>query len=127
MCRAVLEQPLMTARRGADKCRKAVRAARKIVRKYRRREERKEIDKLRRLLPAPGASQLRRQEVIDHTIELIVNLEQQLMAKIVSEGRVPGLLAGTGLAPGQLSLESLRLAMSTIIPQRRLQPQPEFA
>jgi len=129
MCRAVVE-PLALARRGEDRCRKAERAARKIVRKYRRREERKEIEKLRRLLPASGANQLRRQEVIDHTIDLIVSLERQLLAKIQAEGRVPGLLANTGLAaaaPGQLSLESLRMAMSTIIPPRRHQQLPRCA
>ena len=107
-----------------------MRAARKIVRKYRRREERKEIEKLRRLLPAAGAGQLKRQEVIDQTIDLIVSLEQQLLAKILAEGRVPGLLAHTGLAAanqGQLSLESLRTAMSTIIPPRRQFQHPRFA
>jgi hypothetical protein len=103
-----------------------MRAARKIVRKYRRREERKEIEKLRRLLPTAGANQLKRQEVIDHTIDLIVSLEQQLLAKIRAEGRLPSLLAHTGLAVSEreeVSLESLRTAMSTLLPQRRPQHQ----
>jgi hypothetical protein len=117
MCRAVSEPLVVEVRSGS-----ALRAARKIVRKYRRREERKEIEKLRRLLPAAGASQLKRQEVIDHTIDLIVSLEQQLLAKIRAEGRLPSLLAHTGLAVSQreeVSLESLRTAMSTLLPQRR--------
>ncbi len=131
MCRAVMEETLPAVGRGQARCQKAQqRAARRIVRKYRRREERKEIEKLRRLLPA-GASQLRRQEVIDHTIELIVSLEQQLLAKILADGRVPGLLAHTGLAAlqqDQLSLESLRTAMSPISPPRLPAPQfPRFA
>ena len=109
MCRPVFEPLVVEARRGEDRCRKAMRAARKIVRKYRRREERKEIEKLRRLLPAAGAGQLKRQEVIDQTIDLIVSLEQQLLATIREQnGYPPGMhlvqVVRSMLAAGEVQL-----------------------
>ena len=91
-----------------------VRAARRIVKKYRRRQERQEMNKLRRLLPQ--GDKLRRRQVIDETISLIVALEQQLLAKMERQGRVPALLAAEGLQHHNLSLQKLRYAMAHLVP-----------
>ena len=92
-----------------------VRAARKILRKYRKREERRELMKLRKLIPRKG--KLRNQDVIDETISLIVSLEQQLLEKIWREGRVPPCLQSTGLRHHQVSPSSLREAMALLMPR----------
>ncbi len=94
-----------------------VRAARKIVRKYRKREERREMRKLRKLLPR--GEKLKKQEVIDETISLIVALEKKLLEKIHLQGMVPPVLSHTGLQGDNISLDKLREAMAMIIPSRR--------
>ena len=106
---------LLTRSHSEDK----TRAARKIVRKYRRRQERRQLNRLRRLLPDSHRPQRRRmagREVIDETISLIVSLEQQLLAKICRQGAVPDLLVHTGLTNTNLSLTKLRQAMAQVIP-----------
>ena len=91
-----------------------VRAARRIVRKYRKREEREEMKKLRRMIPRPG--KLRKKEVINETISLILALEQQLMLKIGRQGKVPAPLSNTGLSHANLDIHALRAAMAQLIP-----------
>ena len=91
-----------------------VRAARKIVKKYRKREEKREMEKLRKLLPR--GNQLKSKQVIDETISLIVALEQKLLEKISKQGHVPHILSRTGLQHNDVSLDKLREAMAHIIP-----------
>ena len=96
-----------------------IRAARKIVKKYRKHEEKRELEKLRQLLPAQKNSpKLKKKQVIDETISLIMDLEKQLMAKIQRQGSVPSQLSHTGLQPQNINLDSLRTAMSFVLPQR---------
>ncbi len=96
-----------------------IRAARKIVKKYRKHEEKRELEKLRQLLPpAKNGGKLRKKEVIDETITMIMELEKQLMAKIMRQGSVPSQLVHTGLQPNSLNLDSLRTAMAMVMPQR---------
>ena len=92
-----------------------VRAARKIVKKYKRREEKREIQKLRKLLP--HGDRLKNREVIDETVNLIVDLEQKLLRKMSSQGWIPSILSNTGLQQSQLSLDSLREAMALVVPR----------
>ena len=103
-----------------------IRAARKIVKKYRKHEEKRELEKLRQLLPpAKNGGKLRKKEVIDETITMIMELEKQLMAKIMRQGSVPSQLVHTGLQPSSLNLDSLRTAMAMVMPQRPyLMPAP---
>ena len=75
------------------------------------------MNKLRKLVPR--GENLKNREVIDETISLIVALEQQLLAKIERQGRVPSLLSDTGLRENNLSLDKLREAMAHLLPARR--------
>jgi len=104
------------------------RAARRIVKKYRKREEKKQFEKLRFLikqekqLPPDVETKMGKQQVIDETIGLIVSLEQQLMTKIMREGAVPPALIpvlGTHHPGGGVSLDCLRQAMAMLMPKPR--------
>jgi len=103
------------------------RAARRIVKKYRKREEKKQFEKLRFLIKQEKQlpeveTKMGKQQVIDETIGLIVSLEQQLMTKIMREGAVPPALIpvlGTHHPGGGLSLDCLRQAMAMLMPKPR--------
>ncbi len=116
MCQA---KRLPTLDSYSSPCKDKIRAARKIVKKYRKHEEKRELEKLRQLLPpAKNGGKLRKKQVIDETITMIMDLEKQLMAKIMRKGSVPNQLVHTGLQPNSLNLDSLRTAMAMVMPQR---------
>ena len=94
-----------------------VRAARRIVRKYRKLEEREEMKKLRKMIPRPG--KLKKRDVINETISLILALEHQLIQKIGKQGKLPHPLSNTGLSHNNINTDALRQAMAQLIPVRR--------
>ena len=131
MCRPVRRVPLDEHTTNTTNSSNKIRAARKIVKKYRKREEKRELEKLRQLLPTSpsqttsktggpvaAGKKLRKKEVIDETISLIVSLEKQLMEKILRQGQVPTQLSHTGLHTNNLSLDALRSAMACVMPSR---------
>ena len=68
-----------------------VRKARKVVKKYRKMSLKKEMKRLRRLIP--GGESLQQTEVLDQTILMIQELEMKLLARIHQTG-IPARLAG---------------------------------
>ena len=100
MCRAQIP--------AVPSCQTLVKAARGVVKKYKRQEVRREMARLRKLLPQGGRASTG-QEVLQQTIALIHRLEQELLARVAG-GWVPPALLG-GLRPGCRDLGLIRGAV----------------
>ena len=61
--------------------------ARRVVKKYKKMNLKKEINRLRQLIPS--GETLKKHEVLDHTILLIQQLEMKLLTRIKQAGVLP--------------------------------------
>ena len=93
---------------------------RRVVRKYRRLGLRREVARLRRLLPREVVRRSREQ-VLRGAVELIQSLEEQLVGRLREAG-VPARLAAH-LQAGPLDLATLRQAVGGMMEARRLAVQ----
>ena len=84
MCR-----PVSILRRGLRQEQNSLKKARKVVRKYKKISLKKEMNRLRQLLPKGEA--LKKHEVLDQTILLIQQLEMKLLTRIQQTGIPPRL------------------------------------
>merc|ERR1712115_14291 len=82
-----------------------VKSARKVVKKYKKMSLKKEMTRLRQLLPK-GES-LKQHEVLDQTILLIQELEMKLLTRIKQAGISPRI----AMSMGETSTQSLDLNM----------------
>merc|ERR1712187_88648 len=94
--------------------RNCLKKARKVVRKYKKMSLKKEMTRLRQLLPK-GES-LKQHEVLDQTILLIQELEMKLLTRIKQVGIPPRIAMNMGDTSTQsLDLNKLRnLVMNTM-------------
>merc|ERR1711862_789242 len=92
-----------------------VKSARKVVKKYKKMSLKKEMTRLRRLLPK-GES-LKQHEVLDQTILLIQQLEMKLLTRIQQTGIPQKIAMVTGeTSTKSLDLDKLRdLVMTTMM------------
>ena len=86
MCR-----PVSILRRGLRQEQNSLKKARKVVRKYKKISLKKEMNRLRQLLPQGEA--LKKHEVLDQTILLIQQLEMKLLTRIQQSKEVPSSIA----------------------------------
>ena len=100
------------------------RGGRRVVRKYRRLGLRREVARLRRLLPREGGRRSREQ-VLRGAVELIQSLEEQLVGRLREVG-VPPRLA-PHLQPGTLDLDKLRAAVGGMMEARRVEREAREA
>ena len=100
MCRPKLVSDL---RWGQNSQNNSLKKARKVVRKYKKMSLKKEMTRLRQLLPK-GES-LKQHEVLDQTILLIQELEMKLLTRIQQAG-IPQRIA---MSLGETSTQSLDL------------------
>merc|ERR1712013_148959 len=94
--------------------RNCLKKARKVVKKYKKMSLKKEMTRLRQLLPR-GES-LQQHEVLDQTILLIQELEMKLLTRIQQAGIPPRIAISMGETSAQsLDLTGLRnLVMNTM-------------
>merc|ERR1712173_143232 len=92
-----------------------VKSARKVVKKYKKMSLKKEMTKLRQLLPK-GES-LKQHEVLDQTILLIQELEMKLLTRMQQAGIPPRIARSMGETSTQnIDLNKLRnLVMTTMM------------
>ena len=101
-----------------ERRRECLRRGRRVVRKYRRISLRREMRRLRQLLPTTrlGARRLSRAEVLEEAVEVIQRLEEQLAEKL-KEGATPARLS-SHLPRGKTDLESIRKAVGDMMEAR---------
>ena len=99
-----------------ERRRECVRRGRRVVRKYRRISLRREMRRLRELLPTT-AKRLSKAEVLEEAVEVIQRLEEQLRERL-KEGNTPARLASHLPASGQTDLESIRKAVGEMMEAR---------
>ena len=94
--------------------RNCLKKARKVVKKYKKMSLKKEMTRLRQLLPK--GELLKQHEVLDHTILLIQELEMKLLTRIQQAGIPPRIAMSLGETSTQsLDLNKLRnLVMTTM-------------
>ena len=90
--------------------------ARRVVKKYRKLSLRREMRRLRQLLPTTGMRRLSRAEVLEEAVEVIQRLEEQL-AERLKEGSTPARLSDH-LPSGKTDLESIRKAVGDMMEAR---------
>merc|ERR1719232_1263273 len=100
MCRPKLVSDLRWGQNSQNNC---LKKARKVVKKYKKMSLKKEMTRLRQLLPK-GES-LQQHEVLDQTILLIQQLEMKLLTRIQQTG-IPQKIA---MVMGETSPDSLDL------------------
>ena len=98
-----------------ERRRECVRRGRRVVRKYRRISLRREMRRLRELLPTT-AKRLSKAEVLEEAVEVIQRLEEQL-AERLKEGNTPARLS-SHLPRGKTDLESIRKAVGDMMEAR---------
>ena len=98
-----------------ERRRECVRRGRRVVRKYRRISLRREMRRLRQLLPTT-VRRLSRAEVLEEAVEVIQRLEEQL-AERLKEGSTPARLSNH-LPVGKTDLESIRKAVGDMMEAR---------
>ena len=116
MCR-VESLRLLSLSPEQERRRECVRRGRRVVRKYRRISLRREMRRLRQLLPTTGMRRLSRAEVLEEAVEVIQRLEEQLRERL-KEGNTPARLASHLPASGQTDLESIRKAVGDMMEAR---------
>ena len=101
-----------------ERRRECVRRGKRVVRKYRRISLRREMKRLRQLLPTKvmGGRRLSRAEVLEEAVEVIQRLEEQL-AERLKEGSTPARLSNH-LPSGKTDLESIRKAVGDMMEAR---------
>ena len=111
MCRPKLVSDL---RWGQNSQNNSLKKARKVVKKYKKMSLKKEMTRLRQLLPK--GELLKQHEVLDHTILLIQELEMKLLTRIQQAGIPPRIAMSMGETSAQgLDLNGLRnLVMNTM-------------
>ena len=98
-----------------ERRRECVWRGRRVVRKYRRISLRREMRRLRQLLPTT-VRRLSRAEVLEEAVEVIQRLEEQL-AERLKEGSTPARLS-SHLPSGKTDLESIRKAVVEMMEAR---------
>ena len=111
MCRPKLVSDLRWGQNSQNNC---LKKARKVVKKYKKMSLKKEMTRLRQLLPK-GES-LKQHEVLDQTILLIQELEMKLLTRIQQAGIPPRIAMNMRETSTQsLVLNNLRnLVMNTM-------------
>ena len=112
MCRPKLVSDLRWGQNSQNNC---LKKARKVVKKYKKMSLKKEMTRLRQLLPK-GES-LKQHEVLDQTILLIQQLEMKLLTRIKQTGIPTRIAMVTGETSSQnIDLNKLRnLVMTTMM------------
>ena len=102
-----------------ERRRECLRRGRRVVRKYRRISLRREMRRLRQLLPMRSSSKRRlsRAEVLEEAVDVIQRLEEQL-AERLKEGCTPARLSNHLPVGGKIDLESIRKAVGDMMEAR---------
>ena len=104
MCR-----PVNILRRGLRQEQNSLKKARKVVKKYKKISLKKEMNRLRQLLP--HGETLKKAEVLDQTILLIQQLEMKLLTRIQQSKEVPSSIAMMMDPTSAQSLQNMDLNM----------------